>query len=75
MRLLKTVLIMGGTAVLLFVAYVVFTVVTTETTTNSKTFGLGLFLVPLLSVWLWAAVLAVCGLYYRLSRKAEVTVK
>jgi hypothetical protein len=61
---LKTFGVTLGAAVVLFVIWVATIVFASKTIT----FGLGIFLIPVLSVWFWLAVFTAGGFYYRLAR-------
>jgi hypothetical protein len=64
----KTFGVTFSAAALLFLVWVSVLVHQIKTTTNSKTFGLGLLITPIVSVWFWIAVIAVGAIYFRLSR-------
>ena len=61
---LKTFGVTFGAAVVLFVIWVA----TIVFKSKSSTFGLGVFLFPVLSVWFWLAVFTTGGYYHRLAR-------
>lgn len=66
MHLLKTTLVTGGAATLLFLVWV--SVLVQSIPGNMKTFGMGLVCTPLLSAWFWIAVFVVGALYFRFTR-------
>jgi hypothetical protein len=62
----KTFGVTFGAAALLFLVWV--SALVHSIPGNMKTFGLGLLITPIVSVWFWIAVITVGAIYFRLSR-------